>query len=190
MTKYQEEFYKFVVDPENFDAICDMVDNFADVREKLIYDFWTDVKIRCEELLTSNRGWKVYISEFDGPDPEITLYREEFYTKDTHEECEFSISIGASSSVGIYGLWFCPEPIIFNKDKLLKIAKENKIIGWKYGSNFPYYKYFPEDFSELSSLKKIHPNNRNSLVQQYANDLMDAIKDLEPFINKHILKAK
>lgn len=191
MTKYQQEFYKFVIAPKNFEAICDIVENFEGVQEKLIYDFWVDVKSKCEDLLKGNKGWKVYLSELsDLEDTELTVYRDEFYPNTMKDLWEFAITVGASSTQGIYGLWLYQTPNTFIKERLLKIAKENKIAGWKYGSNFPFYKVFPEDFSELSSLKKIHPDNRYSLVLLYANEIVDAIKDLEPFINKHILKKK
>lgn len=189
MTKSQEEFYKFVVAPENFEAICDIVDNFPAVQEKLIYDFWVEVKAKCELLLKGKQGWITYMTPFENVEPEFSIYRKEYGPKNS-EDVDVAIGIDGFYSQAIFGMNISFEPKIFNKERLLKIAKENKKAGWRFGTSFPYYKLLPEDFSEVSNLKKIHPDNRASLVQHYASEITDAVKEFEPFINKHILKAK
>ncbi len=189
MTKYQEEFYKFAIATENFDAICDIVDNFHEFRDRIIYDFWVLIKERCEEQLKNSKGWKVYLAPFEDEVSEFTIYRAE-YSGNNSDEVDIGISAFNLYSQGTYGLYVIDKPTLFNREKFMKYAKENRIAGWRYGTGFPYYKLLSEDFSDISDLKKIHPANRTSLVHQYSKGLVEAVNEFEPIIKKHILKKK
>jgi len=189
MTKYEQEFYKFAIATENFEAICDIVDNFHEFRDRIIYDFWLHVKGRCEEHLKNSKGWKVYLAPFEEEVSEFTIYRAE-YSANNSEEVDIGISAFNLYSQVTYGLYVTEKPALFNREKFMKNAKENRIAGWRYGTGFPYFKLLPENFSDISDLKKIHPANRASFVQQYARALIDAVREFEPIIKKHILKKK
>ena len=103
------------------------------------------------------------------------------------------ITIGADElyNNSFYGLWITEEfTTLFDREKVFKSAKDHKISGWKFRSDYPFYKLLPEDFSQYSSLRKIQPGKRSSLVNHYSNEIVRAINELEPFINKYILKKK
>lgn len=191
MTKYQVEFYKFVIAPENFEAICDIVENFEDVRLRLVYDFWVDVKDRCEVLLKEKAEWTAEISPYNEEVTEFLFYRSGFLPESVKEDADFCIYFMDLYDRAYYGLWLNEDSKSFNMQSIRKIAKDNKLSGWRGdGTTFAYYKFMPDNFDDMASIKKIQPDNRESLVHQYADNIIDGINELEPFINKHILKYK
>ena len=192
MTKTEEEFYKFLIDPNNFDAVCDVVQYFRDVEERLVYDFWVDVKTKCEERLKNRKGWQVYLPDIDdaGQSWQLTIFMKKYERKDAGEFVDFAVCMLELFGAVECGLWVYDEAAMFDKEDIIKIAKENKRKGWKTGTYWAYYRTLPEDFSEISNLKKIRPDSRAFLVNQYVDLMIETMDELEPFINKHILKKK
>ena len=189
MTKYQEGFYKFVIAPDNFEAVCDIVENFEEIKELLIYGFWIEVKSKCEALL--KKGWKVFLPPLtDNSEPEFTVYCNGFYTTDIEDEQEFSLAVGNVFGESIFGLYVAKETSVIDREQLYQIVKANKKAGWKSYTDYFYYKSLGEHFGDIASLRKLDPSNRASLVLQYASDIVNAVTELEPFVNKHILKVK
>lgn len=190
MTKAQEEFYKFAIASENYEAIIDIAENFEEIKSPLIYHFWEDIKNECIRLLNDKPEWEVYLSPYSDEEQEDFLIYKKEYLRRNSEDYELTISFDNMYYQPWLGLWISKDPTLFNRDQVLKSAKDNKISGWRFGSNYPFYKNLPEDFSDYSGLRKIQPGNRSSLVHQYSHEIVNSIKDLEPFINKYILKKK
>ncbi len=60
MNKYQTELYQFFTSEENFDAACDVVEQFASVKDILFAEFWNEVAGQFRQRMATYPGWKVF----------------------------------------------------------------------------------------------------------------------------------
>ncbi len=176
MSTYEEEIFNYLTKKENFISAHEIYEKFPGIKEKLIKEFWYEVKNSLDEK-RKGTDWKV---DFDHDEPEIKLY--------------FDKSI----YVGFEGL-YDKKPnyylyVYYEKNKKLDRVKINKYASnikvideenWeKEKEGTHYWKYLEDDFSNINTLKRILPENRKDFAEELAKLLLEFGKGLKEDILK------
>ena len=182
MSHYEDELYKFITEPKNFEFAYEIKDKYGDIEERLKKEFWNKVKSYCDTECPKSLSLKTNDDFVDGAEPHL------YYDKDNWEF--FGIGLLYLMSEPIYGIYF-------NKLKnrtentIIKYANDLKILDDFNIESDEEDRYFAwkntnHDFQNLnlSVLKKILPNKQDEMVKLYGNYLINLAKEIEDTIDE------
>ncbi len=174
MSKYQAELYRFFTSEENFDAACDVVEQFTSVKEMLVVDFWKEVANRFKQEMANYPGWKIFLDDnIDSRYSKFCLYRDEFCN--TPGRAELSICIEQLSGAPYYGVWlnnqFKTTQAAFVRTYLGEIKE-----GWKSNgldSHWPMFYSANIDFNNMSDVRRLQPSKRIELIDELLRKVVE-----------------
>ena len=188
MSHYEDKLYDFITAPENFEFAHEIWDKYGDIEERIIKEFWNEVKSYCETECPQSFSLKTNDDFVDGEDPYL------YYDKDNW--AFFGIGFSYLMDEPLYGIYF----INLNKkieNKIIKYANDLKILDGYYveydeDDGYFAWKNTNHDFDNLSLsvLKRILPNKRDEMVKLYGNYLINLSKEMEKTIDKWEIEIK
>lgn len=187
MSVYDDKLFEFLTKSENFEPLVDMYSQFGPIKERLLLEFWTLVKLEIEKMQAGK--WKAWIDD-NAPNgnAKVGFYHPTYTTNDGNTSSCLIIFEKLSGTV-TYGLWFHRNESVqkIDFDAICKDVRES-LPNWTAGSGgwwFAAYKQPGEDFSNPGHLSRILPEVRDALVKEYAGHLASSLKELEPFAFKY-----
>jgi hypothetical protein len=188
------EEYELLTTPKNYASTVAIHDQFQLIKQKILLDFWLDVKSELERTNTSS--WKVFMNE-GAPEGNSKLgFYHPTYSNEAENISSFLIIFEKLSGKVLYGLWFNRTEGVQNLDYKATCEKvKEQFPAWIAGSGsgwFAAIRYTNDDFGSPSQLIKILPANRDGVVKQYAETLRNSLSELEQFAfeNGKILNTK
>ena len=173
MNTYEEEIFNYLTKKENFTFAYEIYQDFPKVRDFLVEKFWETVKNSLEEKVKGT-DWKVDFS---------------FNKKET----ELSLKFVESIYIGFEGLNKTPDYFLYidyeQNKKLDKVETDkhtsdiDAIKDWEKDDAGSYWKYLEDDFTNIETLKKILPENRDDFAQELAKMLFDFGEELKKDIS-------
>jgi hypothetical protein len=192
MDKYQEAIFDFATMDENFEFTFEIGNNFELFRRKLISDFWDSVVRLLNGKVSELNGWIAWREDevVKGAGTIAGIYSMDYYSD------EYDVSVSTSfcnwgDGRILYGVCFNKEVPTIKYDKIMSSAKKTIKGDWRFAPEswyYPVYKYTDENFNNYSSLRKILPNQKELLAEEYADNLIAAHKELYFLIDKFGIK--
>jgi hypothetical protein len=177
-TVLEKKIYELVTKSENFEIAFEIHEKFGGVKEQLIEDFWQfllkRVKNSFEEMIIEyneaddeNSIWLTPKKNYKNRFQSYCIYFEE------SERIEIAIRIIDRLTNG-------KQKIVLERyDELIKSKDMHSFNIQPDNGNTWFYKDFDEDFKKIHGLRKILPENRNALIDEY-------IKSMQSFIDETI----
>lgn len=191
MAKYEDEMYKFVTNTENFESVCDLVDQFQIVKQRLREDFWREVKDTLQQELERFNGWNILMSEELNSKAYLLLYREDFCFEKGYE-AKVGIRIEHLLDVPWFGLFVRRDWASFNFPEIWAKAKELKSPNFKLGNIngywWPLYNILPYNFSQTKDIKFLIPDRREVMVKEVVLVIMNAMDELAAFMESYFIQ--
>jgi hypothetical protein len=190
MSKYESELFNFMTKDENFESICDLVENFSKLKDDILFKMYSKslelIKIKCE-----GTNWKVdYDEELNYvKTSQIWLYKDSYFFSDK-EIVHVAISIENMGLRPYYGVWTKFDTNLFDTKNVRLESK--KISGWQHADAFICWKYLDYNFNTketFDGIKKVQSNS-GSVSEFIAEILMKTAIEFENFIEENILKIK
>jgi len=164
MSNYKEEIIEYFTKKDNFISGYEIYQIFPEVKKAMVEQFWGRVKVFLEEL-NVNSQWQINISN------DIFATYSNISVRNNNN---IWVAIEQLHSKAYYGIKIDFENKKLNRDEINRYATKIKAIAdmkstrWWLG-----WKYIGDDFNEIESLKKILPENRDNLAQEFAKFLFD-----------------
>ncbi|SRX73373.1 hypothetical protein [Aequorivita antarctica] len=170
MSKYDDEIFKtLTIDEENFSSAFEIYQHMGAVVDKMVSKFWYAVKRELEEL-TKDTDFKVEIYENNfAHNSKLYLYLE------PNKDFRFTYEhLGQNQNIGLWANTF-QDKVNIEKTNAYKMSVRKNFDGWEHTTSNEWiaYKSTGEDFSKLSSLIKILPNNIEDYPRIKAQELFD-----------------
>lgn len=195
MKLYDDKLYEFISKKENFEPYVELYEQYEKVKIRLVNEFWDEVLSFVRSLPLHDGRWT---PELDPPlvgnrklkmkHPDITK-GDQFRAGIVFEHVESTLFLGA---------WFNRNLLNdYDKDFIQicetasKEVKNNQ--GWKYGTGgwwFAIYRDTGYDFKKKDTLMQILPEERTSLVQTLANDMVDTVNQFGDFCISQVNKTQ
>ena len=178
MSIYEEEMFKYITKPENFEVAFEINELFSQVKNKIIEQFWQQVESRLLEL-TKETDWQVSLD-----DDVFSTWSSLNLTRDEWKECFYVNYEKLHESVS-HGLWVDYD----DKDlDMKKIAKHSETIeclqDMKHNNKYWLgWKHIGEDFNSISTLKKILPDRSQDFEDELAKLLFDLAEEIKPEVD-------
>ena len=190
MSKKQDKMYEFITSPENFEAACDLVDEFPNVKQRLRKEFWLKVRDALKEELLRFEGWRIWDNINDAYNPAIAIYRDEFCFEKPGE-AKVAIRIEHLNDVPWYGLFVNRQWINFDFNDIWTQATELKLPEFKIGEIkgwwWPLYNKLPYDFNSSKDIQKLIPPERDGLQKEIVSAMMNAMDKLAAFTESYFI---
>jgi hypothetical protein len=181
MKHFNEEVFRYLTKEGNFETAFEICQYFPDIKETLIIDFWKLVETKLKEY-DKNSEWQIILSDnILQKESSLDIKKEKWYG--------LTIHYGDLSSRLYYGIYFDYNKRNKDRDKInayineskkltnrLKITPDNQ---WHLGWCYKEYNFF-----EIKTLKRILPNNRDSLIEELAQFILKFAVDLKDEIDK------
>lgn len=71
MSRYEDKLYDFITDPDNFEFAHEIWDKYEEIEERLIKEFWNDVKKYCDVECPQSFILKTNEDFIEGDYPEL-----------------------------------------------------------------------------------------------------------------------
>ncbi len=194
-SKYDEKVFEFLTETEeNFSAACEISENFPKIKDRLVEEFWEEVKGELKRKVEEGKkGWKI----------------EKDYTKNKWSKLGFCFADGdirviferLSGSEGYnlcYGLWINERKKERFEEKIRQYTEEIKNIRknleddreitdnkWYLAvcENTGYDFQTRGTLEQMETLKRILPHNRSEFANELANLLFEFTEEIyEPVI--------
>jgi len=175
MSTYFEEMYEYLVKPENYNAAKEIANLLSSIEQKLISDFWKEVKEKLSDDI--DFGWE---AKLDEEEDSFNYYLHKPHWKD--------VEIGFETdyySIFDYGIWFDRKK--FDPSKIIEISEKHKDkLTTLYPDNQSWLCYNPipniDDYKFNGSKEKILrilPSSRESKVLEISSLLKNYAKNVE-----------
>lgn len=182
-SKYDEAVFEFITKEENFSAACEISDNFQKIKDRLIEEFWKEVKELLEEKnKQENKKWCIGIEKPDINEDRSNLG---FWFAGGDIRVMFYGLSGKSYNLW-YGLWINKENEKLKEkielyDSEIQRLKDNKGMcnfRWFLASEDTGY-----NFQTKETLERILPHNRSELSKDLADLLFEFTDEMyDPII--------
>ena len=175
-TKYDEAMFEFLTKADNFSFAFEVSENFDLVKNKLIEDFWIEIKEHIEEKVKKeNKSWKIEQTAVKPQDLHLGFSWQ-------NGQVKVMFQLWKKRDV-YYGLWINTE----NEQVDIKKFRENKALEKirRIREMHDKYEKWPcatnsiLDFDKRADLEKILPTNRQNLVLELVNTLFELTEELE-----------
>lgn len=180
MSLLEEKMYGFITQPDNWQVASVISDKMAYVKDRMLKEFWAEVKKNLENRLDLNE-WKILMSE-----DIYEAYSQLFITnaswdglfKICFEELEEAAFLGVCRDFDSKKV---PDSIHEQIQKELTSIYKEMVPG-----TASWVGYFEANynFADWSGLDKILPSNRQTLVDKYSNMLLDLKDKAKPIIDE------
>ncbi len=191
MIKYEDEMYKFVTSSENFEAVCDLTDQFQIVKQRLRQDFWKEVKTSLQPEIERFNGWKIWMHDELNSNSALILYRDEF-CYDKVDDAKATIRMDNLMDVPAFGLWINREWEGFDINDIWLKSKPFQSPSFKVGNIngwwWPLYNTLPYNFTLTKDIKKITPGNREWVVKEVVAVLVKCMDELTGFMESYFIR--
>ena len=175
-TKYDEAMFDFLTKADNFSFAFEVSENFDLVKNKLIEDFWIEIKKHIEEKVKKeNKSWKI----------EQTKIKEgELHLGFSWQNNQVKVMLQLWKKRDVYyGLWVNTESgqvdiKKFRENEQLEEIRKKREMTDKY-EKWPCATNSILDFNKQADLEKILPTNRQNLVLKLVNTLFELTEELE-----------
>jgi len=188
MSAYDNKLYAFLTKKENFEPYSEMVNHFETIKYRLLTEFWGEVY----KGLRAPGRWKIFKDDII-PDrwAKVGFYQEQYSTP---EGDIMAIAFEHLDRDVLYGLWFARDILDspFDFKAVCEYVKQ-QLKDWTAGSGGWYYaarRDTGDDFSKPEHLLRILPENRSTVVKEYAGYLNTALIELEAISRKYLKGVK
>lgn len=175
---FNDELYKLVTKPENWEIAKKISDNMTDFGNRLINEFWGKIGENIKKKFNSE-DWEVSIVDANN-----NVIRNRQW--DVSFSVEFGVETGKGAATYLGWHWKNYKEDLQLFDKLKKVDSQIT----KQAVEYPGFFYI--DDGPWSSLEQILPSNRQILVEKYSSMIIKFIENTDkrtPAIKK-ILESK
>ncbi len=176
-----DAYFDFITDKKQWDVVIDIHNHLPSVKQKLLNVFWGKVTENVESIF-SDRKWVVEKSD--------DLFGKISGLAVRHEEWSdvFKVGFGQLDGhvwIGVYCNDIPGESYNILADQLrIKMPKSRRdSTGW------PSWYHLGEDFTDVSSLKRILPNCQELAAADYAKKLQEIVVKSEPILTQYVKKS-
>ena len=176
MSLYDDEIFKYITTRDNFETAFEIYQEFPKVKNRLIEEFWLQTRKELEQI-TEDTIWNVSYSDIFDTYSHLGLK--------LSDKPAFKVIYEVLYGQTYFGLWYDRDKGVLNREKInrqlegieehLSPRKSQWWIGWDYDNS---------NFSEMETLKKILPKNREGIPKEYAEFILELAENLKPFIEK------
>ena len=151
------------------------------LKKNLIIEFWSGVKGFLQEL-TKGNGWEIYLDE-----KIFERYSKIYVTLND----SFSVVFEGLISQPFYGLVIDFNNKNLDRERINEHAKSIEAIkGMKKSEWYLGYTLTNENFDNIETLKRILPENRDVLAQDFATLLFDFANEVKEDASKMVKMTK
>jgi hypothetical protein len=170
---YKEELFKFYTAPENFETAYEITQQFPLIKHQLLKDFWYSVQDQLKELVKDDSDWEVKgIKDLSSTYPKVGIFLKNY--------SEFHVIYEKLNDHAYYGLWINMTSSSLDVEQIkAQRSSIERLEGFKSGSWWVGLRYCNDNFGELSGLKRILPESRGLVAEEYAGVLFELAKDLK-----------
>lgn len=181
--KLDDPLYVFLTQPENFEPFADLQSQYNDVRIRLINEFWELVFQFVIQRKEEVPEWEFYIDTRGIEFRKVgATHKEAINTKGRSKIVYEFLDKDVILGIWINRISFDGDALKRMRDAASKFIKDKH--PWQLGNGNLWYTILKRpglNLQQKSSLMEILPARRRSLANQYADDLIAAIKDLGEF---------
>ena len=190
MTKYQDEMYKFITSTENFEAVCDLVDEFPLMKQRLLEEFWLEVRDSLQREIMRFEAWKIWNGITDKSNPAITIYRDEFCFEKAND-AKVAIRIEHLMDTPWYGLFVNRKMSTFDFKDIWAKATELKLSEFKIGRIdgwwWPLYQTLPYNFTQTRDIQRLMLPERENLIKEIVAAIKHTMDKLAGFAESYFI---
>ena len=182
MSTYDEAIFKFMTEPNNFEAMLKVREHWDRVRRKLLVEFWTLVRDKLIELVQKDGREEEWIVQANLNYPDkyqaITLVKNTWEKLSPENWVPISVTWSDIFRQAIYGVWLDAKSQYW---ELNAIREKARIISVEVKMDYdhawwPAFYAPPEaNFAVERNLTQLLPENRDSHAQEYARILWEDI---------------
>lgn len=177
MDTYENEIFEFVAKKENYKSAVEISNLLPKIRNRIITDFWEDVKMKIEE---TNNNWIVKLSK--------NVFDEYSYLQISKKEWQNKINVRYEKlhSNFYHGIHTNNLNIrdIYNKEEITQyFEKQDLPLNFNHAFFYSYHQD-NENFSIIQTQIKALPEERDNFVNEVANFLINFLIENE----KHIIE--
>ncbi|NHB67316.1 hypothetical protein [Perlabentimonas gracilis] len=190
---YEEEIYKFLTQPDNYENLLSLVSNFEMIKAKLIKSFRLEVSLKVEERLKSESKDN-FVVKYNNNKNIIEVYKQEWFKGEHLPIIKF---VYAFTNNPYTGIKHNNESKKLSFQKAIEIREEvlDNLYGYEIRSDegrFIVWKRNSAGFDISNDinreLKKILPECREEIVQQFTEDLVALVIKSTSIIDELIEK--
>lgn len=194
MNDSNKQIFDTLTEPQNFRTVLAILKRFEIIKDQLLIDFWTMVRIKMDELIGKNGNiWKTSLEDVLGRDAMLWLYKSEWVYDISTEYIDLGVCYSELAKKVGYGIWIDEahgsqrQNLETMRDYFKKRVEFSNFEKTKW---FPLYDYTDYDFSLNDNLEHILPGKTEELAQQFAVKLFDFALKLESDLDKMFMLKK
>ncbi len=191
MDKYEQELYNFLTQEMNFGTMLKVINQFKQVRENLLDEFWNGVYDKLVKSINIKNGnWKVFNpGNKVHSNAKLIIYKDAWIDNGQHPFAGVAWENLFANSY--FGVW-----VNMDSNKVdyafidSNLQNMRNINGYKTEKQWwPLWKYGKYDFSNNSELLYILPEKSDPIINDYAELLLTLLPDVEGYIDAMITES-
>jgi hypothetical protein len=186
MDAYEQEIYRFLSQPKNYDNMVKVIDHQDLVYRNVVSDFWDAVLVRLNELNTEyNNKWEILIEE-DYFSRWSNLWMKLPAWQDDDEGTPICASWESLHRDAHYGVWINGDSEKWDIKAIKELFEKENYCKEMGGANkhWACKEYIDYDLTNLRDLRHFLPEVRESKVEEYSNLIFDCAETMESLMAK------
>ena len=184
MGTYQDEIFEYFTKKENFISAYEIYQQYPEIKNKLLVEFWNLVKINLE-CVSKDAAWNVELSE----DVFYKYSRIDLWTNELiyprYHALSGKLAIGLLIDIEHDNFSNLDRGKIDNYSKSLETLTDIKRYPWWLG-----WAQTNHDFDNIETLKRILPELRDDFANELADELYNFGEELKDDIKKMLKMTK
>ncbi|WP_224960788.1 hypothetical protein [Geomonas subterranea] len=173
-----DAYFDFITDKRQWDVVIDIHNHLPSVKQKLLNDFWMRVTENLESIFSDR---KCFVERSDD------LFDKNSVLAVRHEDWSDVFKVGFGQLAGHVWVGVYCNDIREDSYNILADQLRVKLQNSRRDSTaWPSWYHLGEDFTNVSSFKRILPSCQESAAADYAKRLQEIVVKSEPILTQYL----